>query len=137
MPTRKTASDIGIYGNAKKTELICHSQDNSGSNKSLKNENIKAAQEKKLLGSNTSAKSDADIRLSKVCTPRNNLKMIYKSPLTSKPKVIRLLSRKSVLVYEAPLWTLTKSYYRITDDAYAKMPRAALNISRSNTLMKK
>ena len=132
MPTRKTASDIGIFGNAKKTELICHSQDNSGSNKSLKNENIKAAQEKKLLGSNTS-----DIRLSKVCTPRNNLKMIYKSPLTSKPKVIRLLSRKSVLVYEAPLWTLTKSYYRITDDAYAKMPRAALNISRSNTLMKK
>ena len=50
----------------------------------MKDENIKAAQEKKLLGSNlASAKSDAKIRLSKACTALNKLRMIYKSSLTS------------------------------------------------------
>ena len=74
----ETASEIGLYVNAKKTEFICLNQQHSGSIKSLNNNNIFAVEEFTYLGSNISSTiRDVQTRIGKAWGALNNLDVIW------------------------------------------------------------
>lgn len=127
----QTASEIGLYVNAKKTEFICYNQHHTGSIKSLTNDNIKAVQEFTYLGSNiASTRRDIEIRLGKAWAALNKLDKIWKSSLPANIK--RNFFRatvESVLLYGATTWTLTSTLEKTLDGTYTRMLRAVLNIS--------
>ena len=115
--------------NSKKTEFITF---NTNGEIKAKNETpLKNVKEFTYLGSNiASSEKDVDTRIAKAWAALDKLKSIWTSSLPEKLKRDFFRATvKSVLIYGATTWTLTKNLLKRLDGSYTRMLRVVLNIS--------
>ena len=125
------ASKIGLYINAKKTELMTFNYEDEITIITMKGDKVVNVLDFKYLGGwMASSEKDFEIRKAMAWSACNKLKLIWSSSLSRNLK-IRLFRAtvESVLLYNSETWTINKSMQRKIDGCYTRMLRMALGIS--------
>ena len=125
------ASKIGLYINAKKTELMTFNYEDEITIITMKGDKVVNVLDFKYLGGwMASSEKDFEIRKAMAWSACNKLKLIWSSNLSRNLK-IRLFRAtvESVLLYNSETWTINKSMQRKIDGCYTRMLRMALGIS--------
>ena len=125
----KSAADIGLFVNAKKTKLMQFNCD--GAVKTKSNLPVETVNNFAYLGSNTeSTATDVNIRIAKAWYALKKLSIIWNSNLTDEiKKGFFRAAVESVLLYGSSTWTLTKQLESKLNGNYTRMLRAVLNKS--------
>ena len=127
----QTASQVGLYLNAPKTNIITNNIKNDYNIKTLNGENLKHVNDFKYLGAYVpSSYHDFNSRKALAWSAANKLERIWKSNLNRdlKLKIFRACV-ESILVYNSETWTLTKVMEIKIDGLYTKLLRRVLNVS--------
>ena len=125
------AEKVGLFCNAKKTEVQAFNQDHPVETKAKNGEMLKEVQNFKYLGAWTeSTAKDISVRKALAWTACHKLRKVWKSRLRRQVKErLFIATVESVLLYGAETWTLTKTLEKQLNGCYTRMLRMALNIS--------
>ena len=125
------AEVVGLYCNAKKTEVQHFNQDVPVQISAKNGEILKNVDNFKYLGSWTkSSENYFNVRKALAWNTCHKLSKIWKSSLTRSTKIrVFLTTVESVLLYGAETWTITKALQKKIDGCYTRMLRMVLNIS--------
>ena len=125
------AEVVGLYCNAKKTEVQHFNQDAPVHITAKNGEILKNVNNFKYLGSWTkSSEDDFNVRKALAWNTCHKLNKIWKSSLPRAIKIrVFLATVESVLLYGAETWTITKALQKKIDGCYTRMLRMALNIT--------
>ena len=125
------AEVVGLYCNAKKTEVQHFNQDAPVHITAKNGEILKNVNNFKYLGSWTkSSEDDFNVRKALAWNTCHKLNKIWKSSLPRANKIrVFLATVESVLLYGAETWTITKALQKKIDGCYTRMLRMALNIT--------
>ena len=125
----RATADIGLHGNAHKTEYMCfnHTGDISSQDRS----SLKLVDKFTYLGNSVSStEKDINTRLTKAWTAIDKLSVIWKWDMTDNIKRSFFQAAVvSILLYGCTTWTLTKRLEKKLDSNYTRMLRAILNKS--------
>ena len=127
---------VGLYCNAKKTEIQAFNHDDPIEVKSLDGTLLKIVENFKYLGAwSESTEKDFEVRKALAWSACHKLRKIWSSTLSKNLKVrLFVATVETVLLYGAETWTLTSALKKRLDGCYTRMLRLALNISwRSHT----
>ena len=127
----QTASDVGLYLNAPKTNILTNNINSHYNIKTLKGESLKNVKDFKYLGAHVpTSLHDLNCRKALAWSAANKLERIWKSNLNRdlKIKFFRACV-ESILLYNSETWTLTKTMEIKIDGLYTKLLRRALNVS--------
>ena len=123
------AEGVGLYCNAKKTELQIFNHDSPVEIRVKDGKTLKIVKNFKDLGAWTE-NTEKDFAVRKAWSACHKLRKVWSSKLSRKIKV-RLFHTtvESVLLYGSEAWTLTKKFTKQLDGCYTRMLRMALNVS--------
>ena len=127
----ETASHVGLYLNAPKTNILISNIENDYTIKTLSGENLKQVKDFKYLGAYLpNSYHDFNSRKALAWSAANKLGRIWKSSLKKELK-LRFFRAcvESILVYNSETWTLTKVMETKIDGLYTKLLRRVLNVS--------
>ena len=125
------AEKVGLFCNAKKTEVQVFNHEVPVEIKAKNGEMLKVVQNFKYLGAWTeSTAKDISVRKALAWTACHKLRKVWKSRLRRQIKErLFIATVESVLLYGAETWTLTKTLENQLNGCYTRMLRMALNIS--------
>ena len=125
------AEKVGLYINAKKTELMHYGHPCPVSVKAKDGRTIKEVDNFKYLGAwMASSEKDINVRKALAWQACHKLTKIWKSSLQKSIKIkLFIATVESVLLYGCETWTLTQKLEKQLDGMYTRMLRMALNIS--------
>ena len=125
------AEKVGLYCNAKKTEMQVFNHDLPIDVKVKNGASLKIVKNFKYLGAWTESTSkDFTVRKALAWSACHKMRKVWTSQLSNKMKIRLFLSTvESVLLYGADTWTLTKTLTKQLDGCYTRMLRMALNVS--------
>ena len=127
----KSASLVGLYLNAPKTNILTSNIKNPHTVKSANGECLKQVNNFKYLGAYIpDCKHDFNTRKALAWSAANKLDRVWKSNLNRELK-IRFFRAcvESILLYNCETWTFTKQLEIKIDGLYTKLLRRVLNIS--------
>ena len=127
----KSASLVGLYLNAPKTEILTSNINNDYDIKTLNGEILKHVNNFKYLGAHVpSSNHDFNIRKALAWSAINKLDRIWKSHLSQDLK-IRFFRAcvESILLYNSETWTITRAMEIKINGLYTKLLRRVLNVS--------
>ena len=125
------AEKVGLFCNAKKTEVQAFNQDDPVEIKAKNGETLKVVQNFKYLGAWTeSTAKDISVRKALAWTACHKLRKVWRSRLRRQIKErLFIATVESVLLYGAETWTLTKTLEKQLNGCYTRMLRMAFNVS--------
>ena len=130
------AEKVGLYCNAKKTEIQAFNQDRPVMIKAKSGETLKVVENFKYLGAWTeSSSSDISVRKALAWSACHKLRKVWSSKLRRQIKErLFIATVESVLLYGAETWTLTNTMEKQLNGCYTRMLRMALNVSYKDHL---
>ena len=130
---------MGLYCNAKKTEIQAFNQERPVEVKAKTGETLKAVENFKYLGAWTeSTSADISVRKALAWSACHRLRKVWSSKLRRKIKErLFLATVESVLLYGSEAWTLTSTMEKQLNGCYTRMLRMALNISYKDHMTNK
>ena len=125
------AENVGLYCNAKKTEVQVFNQTEPVIIKAKNGETLKVVNNFKYLGAWTeSSASDIAVRKALAWSACHRLRKIWTSKLRRQIKErLFLATVESVLLYGSEAWTLTHTMEKQLNGCYTRMLRMAMNIN--------
>ena len=125
------AEKVGLYCNAKKTEVQTFNQEKPVTIKAKNGETLKEVKNFKYLGAWTeSTAADVAVRKALAWSACHRLRKVWSSRLRRKIKErLFLATVESVLLYGSETWTLTQTMEKQLNGCYTRMLRMAFNIS--------
>ena len=125
------AEKVGLYCNAKKTEVQTFNQEKPVTIKAKNGETLKEVKNFKYLGAWTeSTAADVAVRKALAWSACHRLRKVWSSKLRRKIKErLFLATVESVLLYGSETWTLTQTMEKQLNGCYTRMLRMAFNIS--------
>ena len=132
----KEAEKVGLYCNAKKTEVQAFNQDGPVNIKAKNGETLKVVENFKYLGAWTeSSSTDIAVRKALAWSACHRLRKVWSSKLRRQIKErLFLATVDSVLLYGAETWTLTNTMEKQLNGCYTRMLRMAFNVSYKDHL---
>ena len=133
------AEKVGLYCNAKKTEIQAFNQERPVEVKAKTGETLKVVENFKYLGAWTeSTSADISVRKALAWSACHRLRKVWSSKLRRKIKErLFLATVESVLLYGSEAWTLTSTMEKQLNGCYTRMLRMALNISYKDHMTNK
>ena len=130
------AENVGLFCNAKKTEVQAFNQEQSVEIRAKDGETLKVVDNFKYLGAWTkSSESDISVRKALAWTACHKLRRVWSSKLRRQIKErLFLATVESVLLYGAETWTLTKTMEKQLNGCYTRMLRMAFGVSYKDHL---
>ena len=130
------AEKVGLYCNAKKTEVQAFNQDGPVDIKAKNGETLKVVENFKYLGAWTeSSSTDITVRKALAWSSCHRLRKVWTSKLRRQIKErLFLATVESVLLYGAETWTLTNTMEKQLNGCYTRMLRMAFNVSYKDHL---
>ena len=128
------AAYVGLYCNAKKTELQVHNHQIPVEVRVSSGNTLRIIDNFKYLGAWTkSSEVDVNVRKSLAWSVCHKLSKVWKSSLSRNLKLrLFIATVESTFLYGAETWTLTKSLAKSIDGCYTRMLRMATNVSWSS-----
>ena len=125
------AEKVGLYCNAKKTEVQTFNQEKPVIIKAKNGETLKEVKNFKYLGAWTeSTAADVAVRKALAWSACHMLRKVWSSRLRRQIKErLFLATVESVLLYGSETWTLTQTMEKQLNGCYTRMLRMALNIN--------
>ena len=133
------AEKVGLYCNAKKTEIQAFNQDRPVIVKAKSGETLKVVDNFKYLGAWTeSSPTDITVRKALAWSACHRLRKVWNSKLRRQIKErLFLATVESVLLYGSEAWTLTNTMEKQLNGCYTRMLRMAFNVSYKDHLTNK
>ena len=126
----QSASEVGLYLNASKTEILTSNIADPSEIKSLSGESLKRAKDFKYLGAYLpSSEHDFNTRKALAWSAVNKLERVWKSGLDKSLKIKFFRACvESILLYNSETWTLTQTMENKINGLYTKLLRRILNV---------
>ena len=127
----EAASEVGLYLNASKTELLTMNIPGTDSIKSISGHELKRVDSFKYLGSQIpDSFHDFKVRKAMAWDACNKLERLWTSSLETKLKLRTFRTCvESILIYGSETWTITAKMKTRIDGCYTRLLRRALNVS--------